>query len=459
MLRDYQTEAVAALRRSVGRYGSALYVLPTGGGKTVVAGEIARLAQVKGSRTLFLVHRRELVAQAVETMTSFCPEVSIGVECSGWPRSPWATLQVGMVQSLARRDDVREPDLIIVDEAHHARAKTWADILARFDRASRIGLTATPQRLDGRGLGEHFADMVIGPTIADLVADGSLAPTRMLSVPSGLDLSGVRRTRTGEFREADVAAGVTERVVANAAVAYHRYSPGRRGIFFGVNRAHSQAVCQSLRESGYRAEHVDGADHVSRRARIMREFRDGAIDVVGNCDLISEGFDAPACDVVLMGSPTASITRYLQMAGRAMRPGEGKTALILDLVGNAGRHGHCGISREWSLEDGEVNAWPGSETDASDRSVREGDAREIRPPAEIEVPLVEMELTPSKGSQPPRRAAPMASRREINAALQQARLAPDPRRALEAIAMARHYKPGWVHHILRVWGLHHVQSQ
>ena len=153
-----------------------------------MAGEIARLAAGKGSRTLFLVHRRELVKQAVDTLLEQCPGISIGVECPGWPAMPWAPAAGRDGASVARRERMGKPDLVVIDEAHHARAKTWETVLARWPNAKRIGLTATPERLDGKGLGEHFAEMVMGPTIPELVAVGSLAPSRTLRIPSALKL-------------------------------------------------------------------------------------------------------------------------------------------------------------------------------------------------------------------------------------------------------------------------------
>ena len=167
-IRDYQANAVNQLRDAVRAGGSAVYHLPTGAGKTVVAAEIARLAAKKKSRTLFIVHRRELVKQALDTLKAAVPNMPIGVEASGWPDTPWADLQVGMVQSMAKRTYTRPFDLVIVDEAHHARAKTWENVLSKFPDAWLIGLTATPQRLDGRGLGEHFASLVQGPSIKTL---------------------------------------------------------------------------------------------------------------------------------------------------------------------------------------------------------------------------------------------------------------------------------------------------
>ena len=230
-LREYQQEAVHRLRAAIKKYGSAVYVLPTGGGKTVVAGEIARRAAAKGSLTFFLVHRRELVKQAVDTLLEQVPGVSIGVECSGWPKMPWAPLQVGMVQSVARREYVAKPDLVIIDEAHHARAKTWETVLGRWPDARRIGLTATPERLDGKGLGQHFGDIVLGPTIPELVAIGSLAPCRTLRIPSSLSLEGVGTNRQGEYRADELGERITGGVIADAVRAYQRYAPRTPSYF------------------------------------------------------------------------------------------------------------------------------------------------------------------------------------------------------------------------------------
>ena len=353
-LRDYQIDGVAEIRRGIIRSGSVVYVLPTGGGKTVVAGEIARLAAAKGSRTLFLVHRRELVKQAADTLYEAVPGVSVGIEAAGWPSMPWAPLQVGMVQSIVRRPNIGQYDLVIIDEAHHARASTWEKVLSRWPKAKRIGLTATPERLDGKGLGEHFAEMVLGPTISDLVDVGNLAPCRTLRIPSSFVLDGLKPDRHGEYRTSELGARVTDAVVADGVKAYLRYAKGRPAIFFGVHRDHSRRVCAGLREHGVRAEHVDGDDPPGRRDRIMNELKTGGLEVVGNCDLISEGFDAPRCDVVMMGCYTQSVTRYLQQAGRAMRPMPGKTALILDLAGISHDLGLPDDVREWSLEDGEL---------------------------------------------------------------------------------------------------------
>lgn len=466
-LRDYQVAAVSQLRQAVIRSGSAVYVVPTGSGKTVVAGEIARLAASKGSRTLLLVHRRELVKQAVDTLHEACDGLQVGVEAAGWPSMPWAKLQVGMVQSLVRRDYDLDPALVIIDEAHHARAKTWERVLQRWPRVPRLGLTATPQRLDGKGLGEHFAEMILGPTIPELVKAGWLAPTRTLRLPYELTTSGVKRNRHGEYQQTDLAKRVTSGVIANGVDAYMRYAHGRAAIFFGVHVDHSRRVCAGLRERGVRAEHVDGTDSPARRDRVMNALKTGGLDVVGNCDLISEGFDAPGCEVVIMGAPTRSVTRYLQMAGRAMRPGPDKEALILDLGGSSHELGLPDDVRQWTLEDGEVDERPAMEKEAA---VRECPSCHTLfygrhcPHCQYEAPLnevpdvvTELEDARTGRAAPAKRTngrAPRGSRRaEVNRELAMARKAQDPKAAVIAIGKKRGYKPGWAFHILRVWGI------
>ena len=453
--RTYQSQAVVDLRAAIRKHGSAVYVLPTGGGKTVVAGMIAQGVTERGGQIMLVVHRRELVGQALRTLNAALPGLPVGVEAPGWPSMPWAPLQVGMVQSLVRRDYVAKmrPAVIVWDEAHHVRASTWEKAIGWWPDVPRIGLTATPERLDGKGLGAHFGAMVMGPTIQELVSDGWLAPCRTLTIPVSIDLDGLRRNSSGEYGQ-EVASRITDSVVADAADAYLRYAPGRRAIFFGENRDHSRRVMARLQAKGVRAAHVDGDDHASRRDRVMGEFRDGAIDVVGNCDLISEGFDAPACDAVMLGKHTKSVTRYLQQAGRAMRPGIGKEALILDLAGISHELGLPDEPREWSLEDGEVGERK------AERKPRE--CPECRtmfygprcPHCSYQSPMVEVQeervdLVEAQGRQ---NGKPKGRREQVNRELAIAAQQPNVKAAVEAIAARRGYNPGWAGHILRAWG-------
>ena len=466
--RDYQMRAVDELREAVRRHKSAVYVLPTGGGKTVVAGLIAQRVTERGGQVMLVVHRRELVKQAVDTLTELLPDLSLGVEAPGWPSMPWAPLQICMVQSMVRRDHVARmrPSIVIWDEAHHVRAATWEKAMSWWPDVPSLGLTATPERLDGKGLGAHFGAMVEGPSIQWLVNNinpstgfSYLAPCRTLTVPSSLDLSGLTRNRSGEYGAA-IGQRITAGVIADAADAYTRYAAGKQAIFFGVNRDHSRRVVERLKVMGVKAAHVDGEDHAARRDRIMAEFRDGAIQVVGNCDLISEGFDAPGCSVIMMGSPTRSITRYLQQAGRAMRPGPVKRALILDLSGISHELGLPDEPREWSLEDGEVSArrkkkarpreCPQCHTMFYGRRCPECAYQSPLPEVEeTRTDLVEATGRPDTNGLYLNRNRRSDLWRELGIAKRQR----DVRGAVEAIARRRGYKPGWVGHILQAWGM------
>ena len=430
-LRPHQSDDVERIRIALRQSGAVVYVLGTGGGKTVVAAEVARRVVANGHTVLFLLHRRELVRQSLATLREACPDITIGVEAPGWPSIPWAPLHVGMVQTISRRTLRFMPKLVILDEAHHVKADTYAEVLARWPDAQLLGLTATPERLDGRGLRPPFGEMVEGPTMPELVDHDYLAPTRTLRPV----------VETGH-------------AIADPVAAYLRYTPGQRALFFGRHTRHSMEVCEGLRAAGYRAAHVDGKDSTARRDRIMQEFLTGGLDVVGNCDLVSEGFDAPACEVVIMGRQTQSVTRYLQMAGRAMRPGAGKVATVLDCAGISHSLGLPDEVRAWSLDDGEVVARQGRK-----RSPRACDkcwtvfygakcpgCQYVAPLSEvltIEMILQEAGIRRRSGSK--------LNRKDAQRAVLEIRGMPDRSARLKVLASAQGYPEGWTGQIERLW--------
>ena len=473
-LYDFQRRGVEEIRSALIRSRSVVYVLDTGGGKTIIAADITgqfirRAKRVNDGRSiLFLVHRQELVDQTIEKIKLVVPDVEIGVEAASSPHPsiPWAPIQVASVSTLVKRlDRVRAPRLIVTDEAHHVRATTWETILMTWPDAWHLGLTATPERLDGRGLIRHFNEMVLGPDRDELINAHALAPMRTLApIPPDeiADRSAIKRDRHGEFRQSEIDKRITDRVIASAVDAYVRYAPGRRAIFFGVNRSHSKNVVASMRDRGIRAAHVDGTDPVGYRRRVMDDFRTGALDVIGNVHLIDEGYDAPACDAVLLGFLTRSVTRYLQAVGRAARYDESnpdKIGLVIDLTGNSLELGTPDEPREWSLEDGEIRL----ETERAERTVRVcescrtvhhemacptcGMEHVIEAPKETEnVELVEV----TRRRKRPQRA-PRMSRKELNIKVREARFSADPRRALQLIAEENGYHPQWPERILAVW--------
>ncbi|MDA8230751.1 MAG: DEAD/DEAH box helicase [Magnetospirillum sp.] len=345
--RPYQTAAIADLRASMRDHRRVLLVLPTGAGKTFIAATVAAGAHAKARRVVFIVHRDELVRQTSATFTRH--GIPHAVVAAGHP-TPSDRVVVASVQTLARRlDAMPAPDLLFVDEAHHAVAGTWRRILAAWPSAFVVGLTATPERLDGRGLGDVFGHLIAGPTTADLIAGGYLSDYRAFA-PSTADLAGVQ-TRMGDFDHSAVAEAMDRPALTGDIVAhYQRIAPDARAIAFAASVAHSEHLAEAIRAAGIAAAHVDGETPRDQRRAIIADFAAGHIRVLCNVDLFGEGFDVPAVEAVILARPTQSLALHLQQVGRALRTAPGKDhAIILDHAGNLSRHGLPDEPRNWSL--------------------------------------------------------------------------------------------------------------
>jgi DNA repair protein RadD len=349
-LRPYQVEGLDAIRdrfRCSLRRG--LFVLPTGGGKTVAFCHLAAEAARRGKRIVILVHRQELVEQTSKALATM--GVPHGIIAAGYARCP-APVQVASVMTLVRRlNDIDAFDLAVIDEAHHAVAGSWGRVLDKLQGAYVLGVTATPERLDGRALRDIFDDMVIGPSVKELVDLGFLAPAVTYAPPEAPDLSGIR-TRGGDYAQEQLATRMSSSaLVGNAVEHYGRLCLGAPGLVYCVGIDHSELVAQRFRAAGFRARHVDGETSKDDRRAAIAALAGGQLDVLTNCGLFSEGVDVPALGAVILLRPTTSLALYLQMVGRALRPTPGKErALILDHAGNSLRHGLYDFARDWSLE-------------------------------------------------------------------------------------------------------------
>lgn len=351
VLRPYQAEALDDVRDKF-RSGVSrvLLVSPTGSGKTVMFSSVVSGAMRRGNRCcLILTHRAEIVEQTSEALGALAVPRGLIVAGSRMTMEP---VQIASVASLARRLDQCDGfDLIVADEAHHIIANSWQRIINAMPRAKLLGTTATPERLDGHGLGDTFETMVVGPTTAELIEGGYLARYAAFAPTEVPDLSRIG-SRAGDFAVDQLSSVMARPVVIGSAVAsYERFAIGKRAVAFGVDRAHSMALAQRFTENGHQAVHLDGDTPPDERRRIIKALATGEIKVVTNCGLISEGVDVPAVEAVLLARPTQSVAMYLQQVGRALRISPGKDrALVLDLVGNVGRHGLPDADREWSLE-------------------------------------------------------------------------------------------------------------
>jgi superfamily II DNA or RNA helicase len=352
VLRDYQQRLIDAGRDAY-RQGarSVLFCLPTGGGKTVTASTIVHGAAQRRNVVWWLCHRRELVAQASHTFYDL--GIPHGTVQAGHVSDPRALVQVGSIQTVANRvDELPEPGLIIFDETHHIGAASWDALFHRFPRARILGLTATPWRLDGQGLGRWFDTMVSGPTVAELIEAGSLSPYRYFA-PSKPDLAGVGVTGGDYQRGALANAMARPQIVGDAIGHYNRLCAGNRAVAFAAGVENSRQIAAQFNAAGIQAEHVDGAMTAEMRDAAVARFKAGQTLVLSNADLFGEGFDVPAIEAAILLRPTKSLSLHLQQCGRALRPIEGKTAIILDHAGNVEQHGLPDDEREWSLDDRE----------------------------------------------------------------------------------------------------------
>lgn len=345
--RDYQQRDTERIFTALDQHRAVVYVLPTGGGKTTIFTMIAEEPTV--GRVLILAHRRELVLQASSRL-----RIEHGLITPQHTPKYYHRVQVGMVQTVGNRLDnpyFPQPDLIIVDEAHHAVSPTYTRIIKRFPDALVLGVTATPQRLDGKGLGLYFNDMILGPRVDELTERGYLVPARIFSGVQTIDTEGIG-TRLGDFvKEAVAQAADKPKITGDAIDHYHRRAHGKPFLACCVNVAHSEHVAAQFNAAGYRVVSVDGNTPDSVRNRAVRDLAEGRLDGICNCDLFGEGVDIPVLFALISLRPTQSLTLWLQQCGRVLRPCDGKDhALILDHAGNWLRHGPPDYPHEWSLE-------------------------------------------------------------------------------------------------------------
>ena len=351
-LRPYQERAINDARRVLARgKRRVLLVCPTGGGKTVIAASIMAGAVAKTKRALFLAHRRELIDQCYGKLLAFgVPESALGTILAGDLRArPNANVQVASVQTLVGR--ARPPaDLVFIDEAHHITAASYGKILADYPDARIVGLTATPCREDGRGLGDVFDEMVHVATFDELAAESFLVAPRVFTSPKEIDLTGIKTT-AGDYNRAQLEARMNQReIVGDVLTHWQQHAEGRTTVVFACGVDHSRQLRDAFIAAGITAEHIDGTTPVHERDATLRRLASGATTVVCNMGVLTEGWDLPRCKCVVIARPTKSRSLYLQMAGRGLRPWEGVSAVLLDHGRCAVKHGLPQEAQEWTLD-------------------------------------------------------------------------------------------------------------
>lgn len=349
-LRPRQEKAIEDIRNAYRQgYKAPVLVAATGFGKTATAVVMIQNAIAKGHQVWFLAHLKEILNDTSKRLIS--EGIPHGWIAAGYDGNRNFPVQLVMVQTLVRRlTRYQPPTLLIIDEAHLAVANTYQDIIKWASDAKRLLLTATPVRLDGRGLSE-VADVLI-PTCStqDLIDEGLLTPIKYYA-PQTVDLSGVS-SRGGDFAKDELAQLMDKPKITGSAVAeYRKVAHGRPAVAFCVSIEHAKHVADEFKAAGYRATAVSGESDPIERDAALSGLRDGRLDIVCNCALYVAGVDVPSIACIIMLAPTQSLVKYLQSIGRGLRTHQGKDCcIVLDHSGNLERHGPPALAREWSLD-------------------------------------------------------------------------------------------------------------
>jgi DNA repair protein RadD len=355
ILRPYQVEAIDQFDSDVASgTTNVIIVAPTGAGKAVIAGGVVKRAIAGGKRVLFLAHRREIVMQTSAKLKD--NGIDHGLIMAGEFTSPLEPVQVAAIQTLharaVRRNKIALPpaDLLIADECHHAPAQTWKKIVEAYPHAILLGLTATPCRGDGRGLGGLFEKIIECPQVPELIEQGYLVGTRTYA-PTPPDLRGIK-VQAGDYSEKQLATQMDQpRLVGDIVAHWHRFAEGRQTVVFATGVQHSVHIRDEFIASGVTCEHLDGSTDKGERDAILARLKSGETRIVSNCMVLTEGWDMPEVGCCVLARPTRKIGLYRQMIGRVLRPSEGKLdAIVIDHAGACFTHGFAEDPIEWTLD-------------------------------------------------------------------------------------------------------------
>ena len=352
-LRDYQQKFIEDIIKEIqAGHKKICGVAPCGAGKTIMTGWLIREFMQQDMRTIFFVHRHELIEQTSKTFTAL--GIKHGIIAADEPTDYDLPVQIASIQTLVRRlDEVPKPDFLVCDECHHILANTYKTIIDTWSDALLLGVTATPQRMGGINLGDVFTSMVEAPTTAEMIDAGNLTHFRYFAAEDLVDLKKIR-TKFGEYVNSDLEKEMSRKQIIGDIVAnYKKHAKGKSAICYCVNVRHSKKVAAAFNAAGIKAEHCDGETNKKVRAYIVENFRRGKIKVLCNAELFGEGFDVPNMQAVILARPTKSLTLYTQQSLRPLRPDPNdpnKVAIIIDHVGNFTRFGLPTDKRKWSLD-------------------------------------------------------------------------------------------------------------
>lgn len=296
--------------------------------------EIARRTTVNNNRVLFIVHRKEILEQTINTFKNQGVNPDL--------------LTAGMVQTLTRRvKKLPIPSVILVDEAHHALAKSYQRILNKFPKAVVLLFTATPHRAGQAQLDQIADDIIVGQSIHELTEKGFLAPFRYFQPPNGFDNKLLKRGSTGDFTNESMQEAMNTKIFGHIVKQYKRIAPGMQAVVYTYSIDSAHKIATEFNAERISAIEVDGTTPKEKRAVAVKKFREQEIKILVNVNLFTEGVDLPNVDCVIMARPTASLALYLQLSMRCLNPRPGKTAIIIDHANNFKTFGYPDDDRDW----------------------------------------------------------------------------------------------------------------
>lgn len=296
--------------------------------------EIARRTTKNNKRVMFLIHRKEVLNQAIETFRNQGVNPDL--------------LTAGMVQTLTRRvDKLAVPNVILVDEAHHALAKSYQRILKQFPKAIVLLFTATPHRTGRMQLDQIADDIIVGQSIHELTDKGFLAPFRYFQPPNDFNRNLLKRSSTGDFTNESMQQAMSTKIFGHIVKQYKRIANGMQAVVYTYSIDSAIKIAAEFNSEGISAVEVDGTTPEEKRTVAVRKFREQEIKILVNVNLFTEGVDLPNVDCVIMARPTASLALYLQFSMRCLNPRPGKTAIIIDHANNFKTFGYPDDDRDW----------------------------------------------------------------------------------------------------------------
>ena len=358
-LRPYQQDVKDKIFTLWKSEKNVMLQMPTGAGKTILFSSVINdIIKVPDSKILIIAHRKELLEQISSHLSKY--NIEHGIISSNRKRCLDKRVQVASIQTLTHKNNEEitksfVPNFIVIDEAHHTLAKTYDQLWKLYPLSWKLGVTATPCRINGAPFTNHFSELISSLSVKELIEKGFLSDYTFYTENPDSDLSKAilsikKKSSTGDYRIDDLLQNLNvERHVKKLVLSYSTYANGLKGIVYCISIEHAHNICEAYKNIGVVAEYIDSKTPKTEREQIVQDFKDGIIQVLVNVDIFSEGFDCPDVEFIQMARPTWSLSKYMQQVGRGLRtsPGKDKT-VILDNAGMYARFGLPSDSRLWN---------------------------------------------------------------------------------------------------------------